>query len=72
MDDGRVVGGELYEIVDDVGEEDEEEEGGADEGGFGGNGVVFGDGDETEDVDFSEDSEEDVGLFFGDEGTVSR
>ena len=36
LDDGRVIGGKLYEIVDDIGEEDYEEDGGADEGGASG------------------------------------
>lgn len=68
LDAGRVVGDELDKAVGKVGEEDEEEDGGADEGSLGGDCVVFGDGYEGEDVNFFEDFDAEVGLFFSDEG----
>lgn len=67
LDAGRVVGDELYEAVDEVGEEDGEEDGGADEGSLGGDGVVFGDGDEGEDVYFPEEPDAEPWAFVGDE-----
>ena len=68
MDNGRVVGNKTNKIEDDVCQEDDEEESCSYKGWFGGDCVVFGDGDEREDVDESEGSQTDVGLVFGDEG----
>ena len=70
LDDGRVIGEKADEIVDDVGEEDEEEECGSDEGLPGGYAIVFGHGYEAEDVNFPEEFEAEVGLLLVDEGTI--
>ena len=50
LDDGWVVGHELDEVKQDVGEEDGEEDSSANEGLFGGDAVVLGDWDEAEDI----------------------
>ena len=72
LDDGWVIGDEADEIVDDVGEEDEEEECGSDEGLPGGDAIVFGHGYEAEDVDFPEEFEAEVGLLLVDDGTIPQ
>lgn len=72
LNNGWVIGNEADEIVDDVGEEDEEEECGSDEGLPGGDTIIFGDGYEAEDVNFPEDFEAEVGLLFVDEGAVPQ
>lgn len=64
---GRVVGDELYEAIDEVGEEDEEEDCSSDEGCFGGDGVIFGYRYEGKDVYLSENSHSQIGLRVGDE-----
>ena len=70
LDDGRVVGGELNEVDDDVGQEYYEEEGSADEGLASRDGVVFRHWDEAEDIYLSEGSQADVGLLLADEGLL--
>lgn len=50
LHDGGIVSDELNEVVDYIGEKDSEEESCADEGWTSRDSIVFGDGDEGEDI----------------------